>query len=357
MNTLVYPLDSKDVSLAVVGGKASNLFRLKRAGESVPDGFVVSIEAYRRFIKKSLGPAKQLELQRLRPSSAGGMDGLSAKIQTLLESARLPPGLRSELVRAYASLGEDREGIAVAVRSSANVEDLADHSFAGQYETSLNVRGIRSLEAAVLRCWQSLWSPAVIQYRESRGLSHDDVAMAVLVQVMVPVDQSGVVFTANSMNGNREELLVNASFGLGEAIVGSEVNPDTFVVDRETLEILEVKVGEKKVMRVPDAQKGTRLIAVPRERQVEKSLQRETIQSLAQTCLRVELLLGGEPQDIEFALAREECWVLQSRPITTLSKTTATDPQWTVPPGAEVLVRRQVVENMPEPLSPLFDDL
>jgi pyruvate,water dikinase len=243
------------------------------------------------------------------------------------------------------------------VRSSATAEDLPDLSFAGQQDTFLNVRGKAAVLEAIRRCWASLWTPRAIAYRMQMNVNQRAVAMGVVVQVMVPADVSGILFTANPATGNRSELVVNASFGLGQAVVGGDVTPDTYVLDRDSLKTKECLIGGKEQMIVPAVEQGTMTQSVPEGKRHEPTLSPEILSELASRSLDAETLFDGRPQDIEWAVADGKVWLLQSRPITKLPPPPLLDVAWDPPSEGAVLIRRQVVENMPEPLSPLFDEL
>lgn len=254
----------------------------------------------------------------------------------------------------YSELGQSEP--AVAVRSSATAEDLPETSFAGQQETFLNIRGEAALLDAVRHCWASLWSARAIGYRRRMGIDQQVIAMGIVVQMMVPADISGVLFTANPTTGDRNELVINASFGLGEAIVSGQVTPDTYVLDKATLKPKETVLGTKQVMVVPDGE-GTTTEAVPEARRAEQSLPPPLLRELAALGIDVEQQFGGVPQDIEWAVADGHCWLLQARPITNLPPAPLRDVRWEPPFPGSRWIRRQVAENMPEPLSPLFDEL
>ena len=245
---------------------------------------------------------------------------------------------------------------AVAVRSSANAEDLPGLSFAGRQETYLNVSGLEALLEAVRNCWASLWTPQAISYRNEMGIESDAVAMAVVVQIMVPADVAGILFTANPATGERGEMIVNASFGLGEAVVGGQVTPDTFVVDRSTLTAKETMIGTKEQKIVSDGNQGTRLVDVDEGERDASSLPEKLLTELAELAARVEGHFDGQPQDIEWAVADGKLWLLQSRPITNLPPQPI-EVEWEAPPEVFGLVRRQIVENIPDPTCPLFDEL
>ncbi len=362
MNGHIVPLDAGDTDLETVGGKGRSLARLVGAGYPVPPGFVVASGAYRRFVADHGLGGRILELARPAVVDAtASFEAASVGIRQLFATAELPSGLATAIERAHEGLARQNRP-AVAVRSSANAEDLPEASFAGLQESYLNVRGAKAVAAAVKDCWASLWTAQAMNYRHELGIDHGSVAMAVVVQVMVPAEASGILFTANPATGERGEMIVNASFGLGEAVVGGQVTPDTFVIDRETLAPKETELGAKASMVVAAADGGTRIEAVPAERQTAASLGEDRVSELAALAVDVERTFDGVPQDIEWAYgsgqgdAAARFWVLQSRPITNLPPPPPKAVTWPEIPGAQLL-KRQVAENMPDPLSPLFEDL
>ena len=218
-----------DGGLEVVGGKGRSLAILARAGFNVPGGFVVTAAAYRSFVEVNGLQEKIVSLAKpVVEDSRVSFEQASDAIQALFADHDLSAETTAEISRAYGSLND----APVAVRSSANAEDLPGLSFAGQQETYLNVKGADEVVAAVRNCWASLWTPQAISYRHQNGIDQGSVAMAVVVQVMVPSQVSGILFTANPATGERSEIVVNASFGLGEAVVSGQVTPDTYIVDR-----------------------------------------------------------------------------------------------------------------------------
>jgi rifampicin phosphotransferase len=357
----ILSLDNRQATLQNVGGKGASLARLLRVGMPVPGGFHVTTAAYERFVAENdLESGIQAALEKVDASKPGTLTKASEKIGDLFLRANLPEEVSGAISQAYAGL--DQDGLAVAVRSSATMEDLPGASFAGQQATSLNVRGEGELLGAVRRCWASLWSARAIAYRERQGFDHEAVTMGVVVQAMVAADISGVLFTANPNTGARCELVVNASFGLGEAIVSGEVTPDTYVLDRESLISKETRLGTKEVMIVAADGQGTdnqNTITkdVPEAQRGESALFEALLGELGALGLRVEEYFGGVPQDIEWAVADGRCWLLQARPITNLPPAPLRDVRWEPPRPGTVWMRRQVVEHMPEPLSPLFDEL
>ena len=314
----ITPIDTTNDALETVGGKGRSLAQMTRAGFDVPVGFLLSTAAYRDFVADNELGARILELAG--PEITDGrasFESASRSIKALITGCELSAGLKAELGAAYRALPGDDP--AVAVRSSANAEDLPGLSFAGQQETYLNVSGPEALLEAVRNCWASLWTPQAISYRNEMGIESDAVAMAVVVQIMVPADVAGILFTANPATGERGEMIVNASFGLGEAVVGGQVTPDTFVVDRSTLTAKETMIGTKEQKIVSDGNQGTRLVDVDEGERDASSLPEKLLTELAELAARVEGHFGGQPQDIEWAVADGKLWLLQSRPITNVA--------------------------------------
>jgi phosphohistidine swiveling domain-containing protein len=354
----ILSLDNQRITLEAVGGKGASLALLLRADMPVPGGFHVTTAAYERFVAENdLKSGIRAALENIDASKPDTLTKASEKIGDLFLRADLPEEISGAISEAYAGL--DQDDPAVAVRSSATTEDLPGASFAGQQATLLNVHGEDELLEAVRRCWASLWSARAIAYRERQGFDHEAVTMGVVVQAMVAADISGVLFTANPSTGARDELVVNASFGLGEAIVSGEVTPDTYVLDRESLTPKETRLGTKEVMIVAEGADGqnTTTKEVPEARRGESALSEALLGELAALGVRVEEHFGSVPQDIEWAVADGHCWLLQARPITNLPPAPLRDVRWEPPRPGSVWMRRQVVEHMPEPLSPLFDEL
>ena len=203
------------------------------------------------------------------------------------------------------------------MRSSANAEDLPDLSFAGQQDTYLNIRGSDAVFEAVRDCWASLWTARALSYRHEHAIAQEAVAMAVVVQMMVPSEVSGILFTANPATGERSEMIVNASFGLGEAIVGGEITPDTYIIDRDTLAVRETIIGGKEHMLVAAAGQGTDTRELSAAEREQSSLAEPVLRELAQLAIDVERHFD-QPQDIEWAVVNGTLSLLQSRPITNL---------------------------------------
>jgi len=283
-------------------------------------------------LRPELSPVPQvLWLGDERASDSSLVGGKAANLSLLAERFRVPPGfaitltgdtvdraMRSVIADSYRRLGEllGTDDPPVAVRSSAVDEDGADASFAGQHDTYLNVSGADQVAWAVARCIASFHSERVLEYRHSRGLAPAPERVAVLVQFLVPADASGIVFSANPVTRDRDELLVNASFGLGESIVGGTVTPDAYVVERAGLALRERRVAQKALMTVP-APGGTREVPVPGRVARLAALRDEQARAAAQLALDLEEEMGW-PVDIEVAWTGDELFLLQCRPITTL---------------------------------------
>lgn len=304
-------LSRSDVSR--VGGKGANLGELARAGLPVPPGFVVTASAYLEAMERGGVRATLLEQAAADVGSPDALARVAAALQGLVRAAGLPADVAEAIRGAYAAFGDDPR---VAVRSSATAEDTASTSFAGMNETFTNVQGADELLERVVDCWASLWGPRVVAYRATRGLT-DEPAIAVVVQRMVDSDASGVMFTADPATGDRDSVVIEAAYGLGEVVVGGQVEPDTYVVAKDGPHVARVHVGTKaeKVVRGPDG-KDTRLPVPPAEREA-RVLDDETLLTLTRLGIDIERHYGT-PQDVEFARDGARLWIVQSRPITTL---------------------------------------
>ena len=353
--TTTVALDTTDNDLEIVGGKGRSLSRLANAGFAVPGGFQIPTTAYRSFVADNNLQEKILELAI--PEIIEGtisFEKASSNISRLFAEKDLSAEEMTHVRAAYDTLPGQPP---VAVRSSANAEDLPDLSFAGQQETYLNVRGGDQVIAAVKKCWASLWTAQAINYRHEMDIDQDAVAMAVLVQIMIPSEVSGILFTANPSTGERSEMIIDCSFGLGEAVVSGQVTPDTYIVDRTSLAAKETVIGAKEQMIVSNGEQGTRVEDVPDSRKDLSSLSEDALSELAAVAIRVEEEFDSVPQDIEWAIdGSRKLWLLQARPITSLPPPPLEDVTWPEIPGAQLL-KRQVAENMPDPLSPLFEDM
>ena len=352
----ILPIKAKEASLEMVGGKGRSLAKMAITGLPVPPGFHLTTSAYNRFVEEN--NLQDTIISLAKPEITGktvSFETAAQRIQELIRKPELSDEMKEEIRQVYKSLGGKNP--AVAVRSSANAEDLPELSFAGQQETYLNVCGADALIAAVRNCWASLWTPRAISYRHQMGIPQDAVAMAVVVQVMIPAEVSGILFTANPATGERTEIVINASFGLGEAVVGGHVTPDTFIVDRKYLTIKETTLGAKEQMIVSSGEQGTTTEPVAKSRRTESSLPASLLGELSSLAIKVEQLFDGLPQDIEWAIANEKLWLLQARPITNLPSQPLKDVRWDPPEPGAFLARSQLVEHIPGPVSTLFEDM
>ena len=281
-------------NISMVGGKFAHLSALSES-YPVPPGFAVTAEAFDQAM-------------------SGGFPQDSTAGQRHL----IPEALYGLIASSYRALSElcEQDQISVAVRSSAMDEDGMSASFAGQHDTFLNVIGEHAVAKAIADCWRSVYSPHVLEYRRRLGLPLDNMKMATLVQQLLPAEISSVVFGANPITGNLEEITINASWGLGESIVAGTVTPDTFTIRKADMEIITAEIGEKASMTVP-IPGGTHEIDVPMELQRQPSITNEQAIEMARLAVELEAKMGW-PVDIECAYYEEHLYLLQCRPITTL---------------------------------------
>ena len=309
--------------LPQVGGKAANLGELLSAGFPVPNGFCLTTEAYRAAIAPGqLGPVIG-QLVRTDPGNLAAISELAGQARGLVLEAGLPRGVEDALRGAYLELSGGRADggdAAVAVRSSATAEDLPFASFAGQQDSFLNVVGLESLLLSVRKCWASLWTERAVTYRTSNRIDHAAVTLAVVVQEMVDAKAAGVLFTANPVTGKRNQAVIDASPGLGEAVVSGAVNPDHFVVDSLAGRILEQTLGDKRLVIRPLPGGGTERIESGQtgDGSATPCLEEGQTMALADLGRLVEAHFSA-PQDIEWAIDHDgKVWLTQARPITTL---------------------------------------
>jgi len=313
--TLAFPaIDGR--LLPLVGGKGANLGELTRAGFPVPEGFCVTTAAY-DLISQGAGLASLLdELATVRADDSARLEHYAKAVRDTLEAVALPIPVVEAFRTAYHDLTHD-ELSPVAVRSSATAEDLPFASFAGQQESYLNVVGIDAILDAALRCFVSLWGDRAVYYRARNGIDQRTVRLAVVVQRMIDAQVAGVLFTANPLSGRRDQMVIDASPGLGEAVVSGAVNPDHFVVDTTTHEIVEHRLGDKRLLIRALPNGGTERVALTDQERVS-CLTNEQIRALVELGQRVEQHYGG-PQDIEWAIHPSgQIFLTQARSITTL---------------------------------------
>ncbi|MCC7119523.1 MAG: hypothetical protein IT310_13445 [Anaerolineales bacterium] len=334
-----HEIDLGDISL--VGGKGANLGKMARAGLPVPHGFCVTTDAYKQFIHEM---DLWVEMERLLATLPAREAG--EKIRQRMESASMPESISKSIQEAYAKLNG---GLApVAVRSSATAEDLADASFAGQQESYLGIRGNEKLTLHVQRCWASLWTERAIAYRERNQFPHQQVSLSVVVQKMVAADVAGVLFTVNPITNQKDEMLVNAAYGLGESVVSGRVTPDTFKIARKRFRVLEQTCGTKAT-RIDMTSGSTAEIETASAERERLSLDDADLRRLSALGEQVEKYYGA-PQDIEWALANDQLYLLQTRPVTSLA---VTAPQPQILSRAQHAMLNDILEHYPEPPYPL----
>ena len=305
--------------LMLAGGKGTNLGELSRAGFDVPPGFVITTAAYDLLLQQN---SLQTDLAGLLAACdlnhPDAVKDLSQRIHTLLHHVPIPEEIVRKVLEGYHEL----ENGAVAVRSSATAEDLPSAAFAGQQETFLNTVGEEELIRAVRACWGSLWSERAILYRARQNVEQNTVKLAIVVQQMVPADVAGVMFTADPISGERNELSIDASPGLGEAVVSGMVTPDHFVVNKRSGRIVEKRIGKREVLIRPKAGGGTEQVQPHQESKPAAALPPQALRKLSRLGTEIERHYGM-PQDIEWAWVRDgdqagKFLILQARPMTAL---------------------------------------
>ncbi|HEX6444415.1 MAG TPA: PEP/pyruvate-binding domain-containing protein [Streptosporangiales bacterium] len=348
-SALVMGLADPAAELATVGGKGASLARLAAAGLPVPPGFHVTTTAYVDFAAR-LHDAVLAAMGEVDADTPATFETASARIRALFAGHEMPQRTAEAIAKAYAELGGD--DVAVAVRSSATAEDLPDMSFAGQQDTYLNVRGQAALLEAVRRCWASLWTARAIGYRARNGIAPDGIGLAVVVQELVAADAAGVMFTADPVTGSRDTVLVNAAWGLGEAVVGGQVTPDAYAVDRSSTAVVRSDVADKTVMTVR-TDTGTEERPVPEDRRAQRVLADDQVVRLAGIGLRIEALYGV-PMDVEWAMRDGSCYVVQARPITNLGSAGAPTETWNDSLDGDYLWSNgNVGEAIPDVMTPI----
>ena len=311
----------------IVGGKGANLGEMTQAGIPVPPGFIVTASAYFDFLERSSLRDKITSwLKPLDPSNSKQLQQVAGVVKKLILDSPMPPELAEKIEKAYDDIG----GGLVAVRSSATAEDLPEASFAGQQRTFLNVQGGKQVVVAVQGCWASLFEPRAIFYRHHQGFDHFKVGIAVPVQKMVQSKTSGVMFTLEPVTSASDKIVIEAVFGLGEAIVSGEITPDLYVISKESLKILKRKTVSQEVQLVknPDAKaKETNIwTPLPTSTQSKPKLSESEITQLAQLGKHIEDHYKF-PQDIEWAKEDSKIYIVQTRPVTTIREKTEVEPE------------------------------
>jgi pyruvate,water dikinase len=317
MPNVLWLEEIKKEDIISVGGKGASLGEMTSLGLPVPKAFVVTAQAFRRFlVETGIEDTLFRKLERLDVDDNGALESVSREVQDIVLSVEIPDQIREAIIDAYARMGENGE--VVAVRSSATAEDLPEASFAGQQETFLNVLGNDDLLDAVQRCWASLYGARAIYYRAKQGFDDRGVNIAVVVQELIRSEKSGVMFTSHPVTG--EPLtIVEGSWGLGEAVVSGSVSPDNYVFDLRSERVVDRLIAEKEIMIVPEGENGTKVVKLTPEQRTAPVLSDEEVARLA-TLGKIAEEHYGVPQDVEWAIVGDEIFILQSRPITTIRR-------------------------------------
>jgi len=341
MMLLVNFSDIDSTMIDAVGGKALNLGVMISGGLPVPGGFCVTTDAYRLVVADRLD---DLMGKLAETTDADGVTAAAGEARHRVLATELPDQLGTAITDRYQALGDDKP---VAVRSSATAEDLAYASFAGQQDTYLNVIGSAALLDAVRRCWASLWTDRAVSYRNANGIDHRRVTLAVVVQQMIDASAAGVMFTANPITGTRNETVIDASPGLGEAVVSGAVNPDHFVVNTVDDNIVTRRLGDKRIMITSRPGGGTELQDLEGKGS-EACLADAQVFRLVDLGQRVQRYYGA-PQDTEWALdSGGTYWLTQARPITTLYPLSRTHQ-----PGLRVMMCLSLAQGLTRPITPM----
>jgi pyruvate,water dikinase len=318
-----------------LGAKAFCLARMARIRLRVPPGFCLTAEAYKQHLRSHrLLPTLNSNLDRLKNATGQTKQKILSDIRRAIIAPPVADRLAEQIEAHLRLLGTDP----VAVRSSATAEDLPGHSFAGLHDTFLGINNLEDCLQAIKKCWASLWTQRAYEYREKNGFDHLTVGMAVIVQRLVPADASGVIFTADPATGQRERIVIEACFGLGDPLVSGRVAPDRFVVDKRKLKVVSKTISEKKLEVVLDERGSVKEQALTAECALAPSIRTSVVRKLARLAKCIEAEFGC-PQDIEWALCGKKIHLLQSRPITTLpaEKTWEERQIWSSNPAKEVL--------------------
>ena len=301
--------------IPIVGGKGANLGELTNAGFPVPEAFVLTTAAYDYFIQSSdIMAMIESALEGIDRTSDDSLMAASDEIRAMFEECEIPEDLKKEIVARYRILFPKGKKGFVAVRSSATAEDLPDASFAGQQETYLNVGSEEDLFDKIRKCWSSLFTARAIAYREKQGFAHSDVKLAVVVQRMVNSEFSGIMFTVDP-NSGAKQIVIEAGYGLGEAIVGGEVTPDTYVIDKQKMEILKKRISTQHWKYVRGENGGVVKQDMPADMVKSQKIPDDRIQEIAEIGRQIEIHYE-KPMDMEWCVEDDKAYIVQARPIT-----------------------------------------
>jgi pyruvate,water dikinase len=303
-------IDKGDANIA--GGKGASLGEMTQAGLSIPSGFVVLSNAFGKFLKQTdLNIEIDSIIKKVNHEDINSVEKASIKIRDLINDKQISENVKKEILKEFDKL----KAKYVAVRSSATAEDSSIASWAGELESYLNVTKSNLLES-VKKCWSSLFTPRAIFYRFEKKLHNQKILVAVVIQKMVQSEISGICFTVHPVTEDRNQMIIEAGYGLGEAIVGGMVTPDTYVIDKKNNTIIDINISKQKIM-ITKTPKGTIKIKVLASKQEKQKLTNKQIIKLTEICKKIEEHYKS-PQDIEWAIENNKIYITQSRPITTL---------------------------------------
>lgn len=304
-------IGKKDAVIA--GGKGASLGEMTQAGLKVPPGFVILAGAFDRFLEETdLTQELETQLKKVNYKDVNSVDGASSTIRALIDAVQMPKDLAKDITQEFKKLKVPY----VAVRSSATAEDSSAASWAGELETYLNTTE-KTLLANVKKCWSSLFTPRAIFYRHEKKMLKTKVSVAVVIQKMVDSEISGIAFTVHPVTQDKNQMIIEAGYGLGEAIVSGSVTPDSYVLGKKEMDIIDINISEqtRKIVKAPG--KGIKWVPVIKSTQSKQKLTGQQIIELAKVCLAIEKHYKF-PCDIEWAYEKGKFYITQSRPITTL---------------------------------------
>ena len=303
-------ISKKDV--ASVGGKGASLGEMTRAGFSVPSGFVLTALAFEEFLKQTdINVEIRSRINKINLKDLESVEESSEIIRDLIMNKKIPQDIQKEILKEFKKL----KAKYVAIRSSATAEDSKLDSWAGELETYLNTTE-KNILKNVKKCWASLYSPRALFYRIERKMQRKSVSVAVVIQKMIQSEVAGICFTVHPITKDKNQMIIEAGYGLGEAIVGGMITPDAYVIEKKSLTILDINISEQKKM-IKWAKNKNQNVTVSKEKQSKQKLKNSEIIKLSKIVRNIEKHYKS-PQDIEWAFAKGNLYITQSRPITTL---------------------------------------
>lgn len=303
-------------NVAEVGGKGASLGEMENNNFPVPTGFVVTSGAYFKFLEETKIKARIVAaIDAIDVENTNQLETVTANIRQLIEISRMPATIKAEIINNYKLLSQGKDAL-VAVRSSATAEDLPEASFAGQQETYLNIQGEAEVVRATQKCWASLFTARAVYYRKKQGFGTEKVGLCAVVQKMVESEVSGIMFTADP-TGDREKIIIEAGFGLGETVVSGSITPDNYVIDKKTMTLAKKRINKQEWMLIKEGKENVRVNLGKGKADVQK-LSDEKIIELAEIGMRIEEHYQ-KPMDIEWAMEGNTLFIVQARPITTLN--------------------------------------